>query len=140
MADVVVSEHHFILSSKQNRFTVITADSLLPYLVTVGKWKVKLLYLSGALNEATDKFGGFRITSPFITTEKGKKLTLASFGAQEYRGKGNVWFFDIEARTITHKTDHLIFELETLSFVTEETPPEPLPKNLVLAIALIQVR
>jgi hypothetical protein len=114
--EVVVSQHHFILTSENGTEFILTTDSLKPYLVTEGKWNVKFLYLAGPLGNRTEGYAGYRLTSPFITTDRGRRcVILASFSSKTYKENDNAVFFDTTVPTpITQATDRLIFRLETL--------------------------
>jgi len=129
----VLSEHHFLLTVQTSQFELV-ADSLKPFLVTEGNWKVKFLYIMGSLPKTVSDL---RIRSPNVVTDNGIPLIMTFFTGKEFRDNDHRMVLDAIKRVspITLKSDRLTFWLETWDGMAL---PSDDPFSLTIALALIQ--
>ena len=140
--DFIIAEHHFVTGSKSSTFTLELPETLKPYPLTVGKWKVRLLFLAATAGseplQATLSYAGFRIVSPFACCRNNVPFILAYFSKTDFESRENYVSFNEKASPITHNTDRLVFELQTLDGQKVKIGTEA--GYWLLGLSLIQVR
>ncbi len=133
----IESEHHLDAVFASNKFQ-LDASGLRPYLITQGRWYIKVQYFaSTAPLEGRGIFQtGLRLISLNVTSANERPLVLAAFSAHDFVDRRCCATFEhTRPFLITHPSDRLLFEVQTL-----EGGPVALPKNsfLLFGVALIQ--
>ncbi len=134
----VESEHHFTVASDSSTIK-LDAEALLPYHIATGRWYVKILHFSvSAYFENPGKFGkAFRIVSRNATSANNESLVLATTTRHELEESGGtVLFPNSRLIPLRHKTDRLVFEVETVD--GKLLTSIPAGTQLLLGVALIQ--
>ena len=137
--DRVVAVHHFNITAEATPF-FLEAKQLKPYLLTEGKWVLRVQHLScsGQLGNDSSLFDKvYRIVSPNICPESGTPLTLASFAQEELEVKGKTKFFPASrSHLISMKSDRVYFSLEALG----GEPAKIKSGSLLLGVELVQIQ
>ena len=137
--DNLVAVHHFDLKAQATDFYLETKQ-LRPYLLTEGRWLLRVLYLgcNGQVSSSSSPFGkAFRIVSPNIAPENGNPLVLAAFGQEDLEKKGKAKFFPTsQAHLITMKSDRVYFNLQSLDGGRAQLEEGGL---LLLGVELLQI-
>ncbi len=133
----IESEHHLEVVSTSSKFN-LDVSSLRPYLVTQGRWFVKVQHFSST--KALEGVGifpaGLRLVSINITSANERPLILSSFSQEVFEAHKRVLVFD-HARPflLSHPSHQLQFELQAVDGNKVVVPKESL---LLLGVALIQ--
>ena len=115
-ASSIASEHHLQLVSNRSELSA-RVDKLRPFSVTQGTWFLQIQYISctGPLVPSLTPFAGLKIVSLNATSNEEKPLILASFLGSSLEKEGTVIFERPQTFRISHASDRLWFEVQTLT-------------------------
>ena len=141
--DRIEAEHHLTVTSESTSSILLSVGSLRPYLITQGRWFVRVLHFSStaALTGEGQFNKCLQIVSKNVTSTddaKERALTLAAFSQDKFeKGQRSMVFPPSRPLHINHKSDLLQFEVQTL-----DKKPVALGQGgkILLGVSLIQER
>ncbi len=135
----IEAEHHFTVKSSQSCFD-LEIGQLRPFLITQGKWLLQPLHFSSTapLVAEGDFTKGIKIVSRNVTSGNEKALTLVAFNQAKFEKRERSLIFEnVRPLAISHTSDRLFFELQTLA---GDPVKVPAGKKILFGFALIQRR